>query len=425
MAEPPGESRADQVDQAQDDAHRDGPPPAPQLGVGQDHAGLVAGLVAGAVLERASIREALAVANGRPGAELHRCPGDVDPPAQVDVLSEEGDLGAEPVDRGEQVRAHEHACGRHREDVTGAVVLGLVELTRVDQRHRAAEDVDGEADRSQHVLIVPVDELGTDHAGVGPERLGDHRGHRVGTQADVVVHEQQERGSLDRHQGLVGRGREPPVLGESTDEGGRQHVGHPGGGVVDGPVVDDEQGEVLVVLVRDGREALLEPVPRIAGDHDRDDRRRSGAHDRGVVGQPPLGVLGRVVGVILGVVGIGLGHPVDIGAIVGTVVSAVIVSAVIVSAVVDVAHAWRPLVLDGARPGLHQPSIARHRSRGGHVRARLREVIGLALAGISVGVTGSRRWSGGDRPGLSEAGARIDAHRARWTQRRGWDGRRS
>lgn len=192
------------------------------------------------------------------------------------------------------------------------------------------------------MLIVPVDELGTDHAGVGPERLGHHRGHRVGTQADVVVHEQQERSSLDRHQGLVGRGHEPPVLGESTDEGGRQHVGHPGGGVVDGPVVDDEQGEVLVVLVHDGRQALLEPVPRIAGDHDRDDRRRSGAHDRGVVGQPPLGVLGRVVGVILGVgrsdrgdilgiVGIGLGHPIDIGTIVG--------SAAIVSAVVHVAHA--------------------------------------------------------------------------------------
>ena len=68
------------------------------------------------------------------------------------------------------------------------------------------------------------------------------------------------------------RGSPAPSSRRRTNARG-QHRGDPRGGVVVGPAVDDEHGEVVVVLVGQRRERVLEPGARVAGDDHRDDRR--------------------------------------------------------------------------------------------------------------------------------------------------------
>ena len=69
------------------------------------------------------------------------------------------------------------------------------------------------------LVLVPVDELGTDHARVGPVRLLDEQPHGVGRGGDVVVAEQQVGGALHHAERLIGRGRPAGVGGQPPDEG--------------------------------------------------------------------------------------------------------------------------------------------------------------------------------------------------------------
>ena len=128
----------------------------------------------------------------------------------------------EAAELPEEVGAHEHRRVRHEEHVAHAVVLFLVDLARLDRRERHAVVVDRHADLEQDLGMVVVDELGPDDPGVRPVRLLDHHAHRVGIEHDVVVAEEQEGRALDRLQRLVGRGREPDVLGEPAHVRGRQ-----------------------------------------------------------------------------------------------------------------------------------------------------------------------------------------------------------
>ena len=144
-------------------------------------------------------------------------------------------------------------------------------------RRREAVRIDRVADRLQSAGIVPVDELRSDHAAVGAERLGHQRRDGVGGQSDVVVEEQVERRALDRDEHLVRRRGEATVDLEALDEGGRQDLGDAPGRVGAAAVVDDQHREALVVLVGQRLEGVLEPVARIRRDEHRDHRRGSEA----------------------------------------------------------------------------------------------------------------------------------------------------
>ena len=221
-------------------------------------------------------------------AQVHGRARDVRPPAEVDVLAEVRDALGEPADRGEQVGAHEHAGPGHCEDLSGGVVLGLVELAGLRQRRAEAVDVDRVADRPEPLRVVPVDDLRADDAAGRPEGLGDERGDRVGLERHVVVHQQVERRPLDRGEHLV-RGRREPLVGvEPLHEGRREHIRDAFGGVGPSAVVDDEDREVLVVLIGQGLERAFEPVARVLGDEHRHDRRGAVPHDGFLGPEAPL-----------------------------------------------------------------------------------------------------------------------------------------
>src|SRR5581483_2906870 len=113
--------------------------------------------------------------------------------------------------------------------------------------------------------------------GVGPVRLLDHRADRGRRERDVVVAERVERRALDDGQDLVGGGGETGCLVEPADVGGWLDARDPRGDVGGRRGrVDDQRGQVRVVLGGDRREALLEPGAWFVGHHHRHDRRGDG-----------------------------------------------------------------------------------------------------------------------------------------------------
>ena len=231
-------------------------------------------------------------------------------PTQIDVLTEERDVLGESAHRVEEVRPDEHAGVGDGEDLTGDVVLRLVELARLGQRGREAVRVDGVADRPQFVVTVPVDELRTDDARIGTERLGDQRGQCTVAQSDIVVEDQVEGRALDRDEYLVGRGGETTVGVESLDEGGGQDICDALGRILSARVVDHEHREILVVLIRERLEGFLEPVTRIRGDDHCDHGRSAETDQRLRVREAPLRV--QLVVVDLDRVVRGRGHRSDV-----------------------------------------------------------------------------------------------------------------
>ena len=149
--------------------------------------------------------------------------GDVRPPAQVEVLADEVDVGVEPAERGEQVGADEGGAAGDVEDVAHGVVLLLVELAALDRGGGRAELVGGHADVAQVPGVVPVDDLGADDAGVGPHGLLDEEADGVGVEAHVVVEEQVEGGALHAAEHLVARRSEAGVGVEAAQHGPGQH----------------------------------------------------------------------------------------------------------------------------------------------------------------------------------------------------------
>ena len=122
-------------------------------------------------------------------------------------------------------------------------------------------------------------ELRGHDAGVGAERLLDQLVHGVGVQRHVVVAEQEERRPLHHAERLVGRGGVAGPPRQVAHEGVGQDAGHPLGDL--GIVLagrQDEDGELLVVLGRQGGERLFEPGPGLGRDHDGDHGRHLGVH---------------------------------------------------------------------------------------------------------------------------------------------------
>ena len=200
-------------------------------------------------------------------------PGDLRPPAQVDVLAEELDLGIETAERPEEVRTHQHASAGDGEDLPSLVVLSLVELAALHPLDGRAEAVDADADLEQMIGGVPLDELRADDAGVGPVGLPDEAPHGVTGRSHVVVADQQMRGALYRHEGLVRGRREPHALAQAQDEGAREHRSDTSRQLLVARGVHHEHVEVRVVLRAKRHQAFLEPRARVTSDHHGDDRR--------------------------------------------------------------------------------------------------------------------------------------------------------
>ena len=162
--------------------------------------------------------ELVAVPHPRVRRHDHPSAGDLRAPAQAHVVEEVADPLVEATDLREQVGAHQGARARHREHVADRVVLRLVELAPLDERHAVPGVVHALTDLEQPLRVVPVDELRPDDGGVGPEGLLDEDPHDVGLRGDVVVAEQVEGRPVDDLDHLVGGGSEARVLLEAAHE---------------------------------------------------------------------------------------------------------------------------------------------------------------------------------------------------------------
>ena len=210
------------------------------------------------------------------GSGRHDDPGPehLGPPAEVEVLAEQVDMGIEAGQRGEQIGPHQIAAAGGAEHVAHRVVLLLIELTPLDQPGGHTRLVDAQADRQEMIGPLPLDELGRHHPGVAAEGLLEQDPGDVRGQTDIVMAEQVVGGPLHDRQGFVGGPGEAHPAREPVDVGARQDGRHPGGGVFGAGGVDHQNREVRVVLGSEAGEGLLQPRTRITGDDDRHDGRR-------------------------------------------------------------------------------------------------------------------------------------------------------
>ena len=217
----------------------------------------------------------LEVTHAGVGVHHHARTDDVGTPAQVERLAVRGDLGIEAVERVEQVDAHEQAGLGDHEHVAHRVVLLLVELPGLDQRHEHPGLVRTHAHGEQTEGVVPFDELRADDAGVRAEGLLDELADGRWLERDIVVEEAEEPRSLDEPQRLVGRRAEPGPLLEPAHICRGQMGGNGRGEVrISRRGVHDEDGQVRVVLGGQGGEQLVERGARVVGHQHSDDRRR-------------------------------------------------------------------------------------------------------------------------------------------------------
>ncbi len=200
--------------------------------------------------------------------------GQVGPPAQVQVVVQDVDAGVEAVDGGEEVAADQRAGAGHDEDVAHRVVLLLVELARFDQPDPFTRLVDRLPHLEDPSGVVEADELGADDAGVRPQRLPDHGGDGRRGRRCVVVEEAVEGGAVHDLSDVVGGRTESAVVVDAAHVGIGEHRRHPWGGVSVARRIDDEDGQVRVVLRRESGEAFVEPRSGVPGHHHGDDRRR-------------------------------------------------------------------------------------------------------------------------------------------------------
>ena len=224
----------------------------------------------------ATLAERFEVANACGGRHEHASAREMRAPAEADVVEEEADPFVVATDLREQVGAHERAGTRDAEHITDGVVLLLVELAPVDQRHLAPELVDRLAHLEQPPRVVPAHELGPDDRGIRPKCLLDHDPHDPGLERDVVVAEEEERGAVDDVEHLVGGRAEALVDLEPADERAGHHSGDTRRRVDRAGGVDHQDREVRVVLGAQGEHRLVEPATRITGDDNGNDRRRGG-----------------------------------------------------------------------------------------------------------------------------------------------------
>ncbi|GFN04378.1 hypothetical protein Smic_29340 [Streptomyces microflavus] len=208
---------------------------------------------AGAVDGAALAGGCLGVAQDGVRGDEDPVPGEVGAPAQVDVVTHQGEAAVEAAELLVDVAADEHAGGGDGEDGADLVVLALVLLAAVQAGPAAAAVGDGDADFEELLAVVPAAQLGPDDRGVlVGVHDAQHLGERVRFGRAVVV-EQPE--PLDRF--AVRQFRQVVVLvdpgpGDGVPAAGALEVGQvvggqwPGGAdrLVDGGAEARTAGEV-------------------------------------------------------------------------------------------------------------------------------------------------------------------------------------
>ncbi|CAB4777421.1 unannotated protein [freshwater metagenome] len=233
----------------------------------------MAQLQAVGVVDHAAVGEHLAVASDRERHHHHAGTSELRPPTEVDVVAPETHLGVEATNGVKQVGAHQDASPRHREHVGHRVALALIDLAFVGERCRHAELVDREADVLQPGRVVPHQEFRGDNPRVRPDDLVDEVGDGLGRERDVVVAQQQQRGTRALGEHTVRSGAVPRIFGTGREHRrAGQHRVHTRRHVDRGGV-DHQHLKPLVVLRGERGEDIVEPVARVMGDHDGEDRR--------------------------------------------------------------------------------------------------------------------------------------------------------
>ena len=233
--------------------------------VGQHHAQPVARLQPPPIIVTA-LAQGFDVTHPSRWSHQNPSPGQMGAPAKVGVFTLEGHGLVEPAQRPQQIGPDKETGAGDEEHVTYAVVLFLVELAPFAQREGGTETIGAHAHVQQRFWLVPAHQLGADHARVGSVGLLHQEPHGVGSQGDVVVADQEERRPLDHGEGDVYRRPRSTVGLEPTDVGTRGDFSNSVGGVVVTFRVDDEDGEVGILLVDQGSQRFLEPRAGVMGD---------------------------------------------------------------------------------------------------------------------------------------------------------------
>ena len=155
-------------------------------------------------------RQHLPMTHARAGCHHHPCAAHLRPPAQVEVLAHDEDVGVKTAELREQVGAHERAAAGCEEHVADRVVLAVVDLPRFHPVDHGPALVDGHPHVQEARRVVPTDEFGRDDARVGTERFLYEDVDGVGIRGDVVVAEQQVGGALDHPDHAVRRSPRTP-----------------------------------------------------------------------------------------------------------------------------------------------------------------------------------------------------------------------
>ena len=228
-----------------------------------------------------------AVGGARVGDDEHARAGEPGPPAQVEVLGTREGRAVEAAELGEEVGAHEHHRGGDVEDVADAVVLLLVELTRLDPGVRHAEAVDRTPDLEQHLGVRPrspaSDRRCPRSSGTPPPRAAARA--EASSTTSSWHRRRNVAPSTAWRASLAASAKPAPSSRRRTNARGRT-AGDPRRRVLAATAVDDEHREVVVVLLRQPEEPVLEPRTRVAG-HDH-------GHDRRVLGEDLVGLVARV-----------------------------------------------------------------------------------------------------------------------------------
>ena len=247
----------------------------------------MAGLQSTPIVDRAPLAERFEMGDTSLGRHDDASTGDVRPPAQVEILAVERDLGIETAEGLEQISTHERRRALHEEHIADGVELLLVEIASFDVGGGLPVAVGADTHGEQPPMVAPLDDLRADDPGVGAEGFLDEETHGIGFETHVVVADQMERRTLDRDQRLVRSGGETRVGVESAQMRVGQHPHHPLAdlGTIGAGGIDEKRGELRIILRGDTRERLLEPPAGIVDHHDHHHRRGGGGvirrHGRG------------------------------------------------------------------------------------------------------------------------------------------------
>ena len=153
-----------------------------------------------------------------PGRRRHHSDprtGELDPPAQIHDGAVAYERRVETADDAEDVLPHQHRLGRSHEQVTGLVVLFLVELVLPGDRNPDPEPVGRAAKIAQRQAVVGVEQLGSGHTD-DPARnvLGivDEDADGIGRQRDAIGQEEEVVGSPDQRCSPIVDSTHPPAL---------------------------------------------------------------------------------------------------------------------------------------------------------------------------------------------------------------------